>query len=106
MNLEFKLYEVNEESKSFNMIKNIMPNIKNDFIIVGEDENYFKLINVGSEKIKLTKGLNIEEIAYLFNKSDVKLQGNNLYTDTIELDIPQEYLSMEIIENIKKLNKI
>lgn len=106
MNLEFKLYEVNEESKSFNMLKNSIPNIKNDFIIVGEDENFFKLINVGSEEIKLIKGLNIEEIAYLFDKSDVKLQGNNIYTDTIELDIPQEYLSMEIIENIKKLNKI
>lgn len=51
MNLEFKLYEINEENEVWRKIKRIEPNIKNDFIVIGEKENFIKHIIWGKRSI-------------------------------------------------------
>lgn len=36
----------------------------------------------------------------------MNIQGNDIYTESIELDIPKEFLNVDIIENIIRLNEI
>lgn len=106
MNLEFKLYEINEENEVWRKIKRIEPNIKNDFIVIGEKENFYKAHHLGKKGPLLVNGLNIDETAFFIDKSEMNIQGNDIYTESIELDIPKEFLNVDIIENIIRLNEI
>lgn len=106
MKFEFKLYEIDTNSKMWSKITKLDNNAPNDFILVGEEEGFFKMHHVSSNGISLIHGINLDESAYLFDKSEVRLQGNGSYIDSMEFDIPMQYLNIDIIENIKKLNEM
>lgn len=105
MNLEFKVYEL--ESKT-NFGKILERQGIKELIVIGIE----KINNIPSYKahdIKngplLIKGLSILDTAFVVPKEDLKLKGDEISHETCELDIPKEYLSMEIIEEIQRLNK-
>ncbi|MDU2266141.1 MAG: hypothetical protein E6583_07520 [Clostridium sp.] len=106
MKFEFKLYEIDENSRMWGKITKLDVNAPNDFIVVGEQEGFLKMHHVTSKGISLIPGINLDESAYLFDKSEVKLQGDGIYIDSMQFDIPREYLNMDIIESIKRLNEI
>lgn len=109
MVLEFKTYELKEES---GLYKNIVQsaNKPNEFIIVGEELigkeiDCFKVQHVGEKGISLISALTIDESALLVPKEDLKLKKDDLPGYEIqEIDIPREYLTMDIIESIQRLN--
>lgn len=82
-------------------------NQQNEFILVGEWEKegtqFYQLQHLGEDGIKLIGGIKIDRSAYLVEKKDVILQVSNDYIFT-ELDIPKEYLTMDVIESIQRLN--
>jgi hypothetical protein len=108
MLLEFKLYELKEESRLYKKAV-IEAKGPNEFIIVGEemlgkDCDCFKVHQMGKEGLKLIGGLDIVESAFLARKEDLILKADNCSYESTEMDIPKEYLTMEIIENIQRLN--
>lgn len=106
MVLEFKLCEVNEDCSIYNLMKDENP--LNEFIIVGEkvlgEEEYYQVQQLTETGLTVIGGLNIQELSALVLKSDLKTCGDKISTITIELDIPKEYLTMDIIEDIQRLN--
>lgn len=109
MNLEFKLYKISEESWLFKLINKY--DDTNEFIVVGEKiiegKEYFKVHQLGKNGLQLVGGLKLDELAYSIPKSEVKLLNDgDIGIDYTELDIPKEYLTMGIIENIQRLNVI
>lgn len=105
MKFEFKLYEINTNTKLWKQIIKNDAAAPNDFIIIGEDEKYYKTHHIGNEGLILIPGLAFGELAYLINKEDLKLQGNGVYFDTMTLDIPKKLLTVDIIESIIMLNE-
>lgn len=111
MILEFNTYELKEDSKNYKMIiKN--DSIPNEFIVIGEEmvENtpYYKTHHLDSNGLCLIGGLPIDECAFTIRKEDLRLKtfkdGLGGY-EIQEIDIPKEYLTMDIIENIQRLNE-
>ncbi len=101
MNLEFKVYKL--ESKT-NFGKILERQGIKELIIVGAENNVYKMHDIKDGPL-LIKGLSILDTAFIVNKEDLKLKGDKVSHETCELDIPKEYLSMEIIEEIQRLNK-
>jgi hypothetical protein len=108
MNLEFKLYELKEESRLYKkaVIETKGPN---EFIIVGEELlggklDCFKVHQVSEEGICIIGGLLIDECAFTVPKEDLVIKANNCSYESAEFDISKKYLTMEIIENIQRLN--
>lgn len=106
MKLEFNIYKMNEDCRLFKMVSKF--NTINEFIIVGEEKvdgkEYVKVHQLTNNGLRLIRGLPLEETAHLVEKSNLKLAGEDWYKDSVEIDIPSEYLSMELIENIQRLN--
>lgn len=108
MKLNFKLCEINEKSKLWDIVGK--GNGLNEFIIVGEEviknNEHYKLLQLNDNGIKLIGGLLLDEAAYTIEKSDVMLKKDEypgtLYT---ELDIPKEFLTVDIIETIERINE-
>lgn len=98
MKLEFKIYELTEEFgiQEFNQ--------DNEFIIVGQKEDYYLVQPIINGELKLIKGLNIQDSAYMVPKNIIKLQGPGWYADYYEFDIDIEHLNMQIILQIQQLN--
>jgi len=106
MLLEFKLYKASEESKLFKVIAQY--NNANEFIIVGEEKirniEYFKVHQLTDEGLKLIGGLPLDEVAYRIEKSDLTPLNDGIGVDYTEMDIPKEYLTLDLIETIQRLN--
>lgn len=100
MKLEFIIYEINGDSILWKTIKG-----DNEFILIEEEEKFYKVLQVNNEILKLTPGLRLNQIAYTVEKNMVKKKedkmGRNLY---VEFDIPKPFLTVEIINNIRTLN--
>lgn len=104
MNLNFNIYELKETSILYN--DKIKEN--NEFIIVGEEElsedyDCFKAHQLDDNGLSLIGGLDIDEFSLLIPKKDLKIK-KDVGIISCELDIPKEYLTLDIIDNIRKLN--
>ena len=103
MKIEFNIYEaINKDKDLFRIVKS------NEFIVVGEEvignEVHFLIHELSCGGIKLVSGINIQDSAYRYPKKDMELAGGGIYTDCIDLDIPGEYLTIQIMEEIQKFN--
>lgn len=109
MNLEFKVYELNPEAKLYKMLEKMQKTIKNEFIIVGEEKvgesERYKVHQIEKKGLQLIGGLDIQEIAYSVPKADLKIKGDGIGIEAGIFDIPKEYLNMDIIEEIQRLNE-
>lgn len=97
MRLEFDLYKVEDMDEC---LKSIIKG--NEFIIVGElmvdNEEYFMCHTI-TDGIKLIDGVNIQDFSYRLPKNYFKKTGVS-----VEFDIPKKYLTLDIIEDIQRLN--
>ncbi|MCR1821271.1 hypothetical protein [Terrisporobacter muris] len=97
MRLEFDLYKVEDIGKNLEGFIQ-----KGEFIVVGElmvdNEEYFMCHTI-TDGIKLIDGVNIQDFSYRLPKNYFKKTG-----ESVELDIPKNYLTLDIIEDIQRLN--
>lgn len=105
MNLSFNVHELKETSILYN--EKIKEN--NEFIIVGEeklsdDYDCYKAHQLGEDGLCFLGGLNIDEFSLLIPKNDLQSKRDSISSSLYEIDIPKNYLTIEIIENIKRLN--
>lgn len=95
MKLDFKVYKLEG-------------NEHDDFIIVGEESlnetPYFRAHKLDDAGLKVIGGLNLIDTALYIEKSKLSVSKDNLGYEIVELNIPGEYLTIDIIENIQKLN--
>lgn len=110
MVLEFKTYQLKKESYQYNTL--VIDGAPNEFIIVGEqsfDKGRLECYKVHQlEKdggLKLIAGIELDVLAYTIPKADLELKSVDIGYETVEIDIPKEYLTMDIIENIQRLNE-
>lgn len=106
MLLEFIVREVKEHTKLDNELLGKF-SAENEFIIVGEENipNYgdcYKVQYIG-DGLSLIPGVNIAEQSYTCLKSDIEELGSCF--DIAELDIPKEYLTLDIVDDILRLNR-
>lgn len=107
MKFEFKLYEIDTKSKIWEQIIKNNPGQPNDFIIVGEEDKCYKAHHLSEKGIVLIPGIDICKFCLRIPKDVLKPQGEGRYfSELIELDIPKEYLTMDIAEDIQRLNQI
>lgn len=105
MQLEFIVREVKKNTKlDIELLRRF--DGENQFIIVGEVEvpgygDCYMVQHIGDE-LKLIPGVNIAEQAYTCLKSDLKETGSCF--DTAVLDIPKEYLTLDVVDDILRLN--
>lgn len=103
MLLNFKIHTLKQGSKVLDM--ELKAGGTNAFIIVGEEEyggkKYFKSHQLG-EKLIVIPGVKLDEQAYRIPVEDFEPLGG--IVDETQLDIPKEYLTMEIVEEIQRLN--
>ena len=108
MLLEFKVYGLKKESSMYKQM-NESTNKCNEFVVVGEEMvgelDCFKAQQLEDNGMNLIGGLKIDKAAYLIEKKDL-MNESDFGWDVSELDIPKKYLTMGIIENIQRLNKI
>jgi hypothetical protein len=102
MLLEFKLYKVNTESRLFKIIAKY--DNSNVFIVVGEHKEYFKVHQLTKKGLCLVGGMPLDGVAYSIKKTDLTLSTDGFGVDYTELEIPKEYLTVDLIETIQKLN--
>lgn len=110
MKFEFKLYKLKETTKlmkTLNRAKELYKtDFPNEFIVVGREDSELKVIQLTNEGIRLIKGLKLDQMAYAVSKSDIEvLCSMGIGMDYVILDIPKEYLDIDIIEEIKELNE-
>ncbi|MCE5220186.1 MAG: hypothetical protein LLF98_02665 [Clostridium sp.] len=103
MNLEFNIYELKEDSKQYNALieKSKSPN---NFIIVGEEKDWYKAHMIDDRGLCLIDGLTVDEFSLLIDKNDLQIKTNGFSREIMEMDIPKKYLTINIIENIQRLN--
>lgn len=107
MKLEFKVVSLQKDTKTYKNLKSCydrIPNprheFRNEFIIIGENEECYKALQLHEEGLSLIGNLGLEDTAYLMPKEHFEWDGC-LYT---EIDIPKKHLCVEVIENIQRLN--
>lgn len=97
MRLEFDLYKVEDMDE---YLKSIIKG--NEFIVVGEltvdNEEYFMCHTI-TDGIKLIDGVNIQDFSFRLPKDKFEKTG-----ESVEFDIPKKYLTLDIIEDIQRLN--
>lgn len=108
MKLEFNICKLKEDSRLYKKAC-LETGEPNEFIIVGEEKvghgmDCYKVQQVGEEGIRLIGGLKIDEAALLVEKKDLTINSDKPGVESIELEVPKEYLTVEIIENIQRLN--
>ncbi|SFM09735.1 hypothetical protein [Pelosinus propionicus] len=104
MKLDFKVYKLKESSKMFKQL--LANDDTNEFIVVGEDAEagFLRVQQFGKKGIVLFGGLNIDECAYLVKKEDLELDCDDMSHSVFEIDIPKKYLTLDIVDSIKRLN--
>lgn len=101
MILEFKVFKANEDNHIFEISKNKT----NEFIVVAEEGEYYRVHQLDEQGgFSLVQGLSIVELAFYIKKKDLKLSDNGISYEVIEVDVPKEYLNMDIVEEIQRLN--
>jgi hypothetical protein len=107
MNIEFPIFWLKKDSdtyKRWSVIPMLKQYIDSDFIAVGEEiiknTTFIKLISVDNSQICLIGGLMLDEAAYSVPKTDIE---KTCFIN--EFDIPKDYLSLDTVENIQKVNE-
>ena len=102
MKLEFDIYKVKEECKLNAFLQSIG---ESEFIVTGkeliEDEEHYLLQELNEDGLRLVKGLNIQMTSYRIPKRFLVKKE----FESVELDIPKDYLTMDIVEEIQELNR-
>jgi hypothetical protein len=107
MDIEFNIFKLKSESNTYKKwaeMPMLKSNIDSEFIVVGEEKvkniTYLKIIPIENNNICLIGGLMLDEAAFGVDEEDIS------YTScTSEFDIPKKYLTLDIIDNIKKVNE-
>lgn len=107
MKLEFKVYQLKDDSKMYEQLVTKSGEV-NEFAIVGEeklsdDYDCYKVQQLGKNGIVLVGGLTIEQFSFLVKKDELELK-SGLGIEIQEFEVPRQYLTIEIIENIQRLN--
>jgi len=102
MLLEFKLYKINTETRLYKIVSEY--DNTNEFIVVGENKTNFKVHQLTKKGLCLVGGIPLIEMAYSVKKSDLTLLNDGIGVDYTELEIPKEYLTVDVIETIQRLN--
>lgn len=117
MELEFKAVKLNKDSiwleklqkydnqdLKLGQVKDLKNEFNNEFIIVGEDEikeeEYFKVHYITQNGLVLFGGVDIVTMSLLIPKKEFVWDGES-YT---VIEVPKEFLNLDIVENIQKLN--
>jgi hypothetical protein len=109
VNLEFKIYELKEDTRNYNRLIKEMK-LYNEFIVVGEENikgyaDCYKAIPSSDAGLKLLP-LKLDEQAMLIPKDELQLKDDDLPGyETGGFDIPKKYLTLDIVENIQRLNE-
>lgn len=97
MRLEFDLYKVEDMDEC---LKSFIKG--NEFIVVGElmvgNREYFMCHPI-KEGIKVIDDVNIQDFSFRLPKDKFEKTG-----ESVEFDIPKKYLTLDIIEDIQRLN--
>lgn len=112
MNLEFNIYKIKEDSSWYEVVKKY--NGLNEFIVVGEEKDntfkdgkkYLKMLELDENGLTLFGDLKLDEMAYLIPESEIILAGDGVGIESTVLDISKNHLTMELIEDIQRLNEI
>ncbi len=103
MNLEFKIYKLNKDSKMLDILCKNDQN--NEFIVVGEEvlgeKKHLKVHQIGDKGICFIADFKLDEFTAIVEKEELQ---TTCYTVTF--DIPKEGLTLDIIENEQRLNAI
>lgn len=102
MRLEFDLYKLKKEYENAN---SFLKTIKDEeFIVTGmcdvDEELHYKVQPVNETGIKLINGLDIQCTSYVI---PIKFFDKKEF-ERVTLDIPKKYLTLDIIEDIQRLN--
>nr|UVX42522.1 MAG: hypothetical protein [Bacteriophage sp.] len=114
MILEFRVINLKDSSKYLKSMlersemlrkqNNLRHEMKNEFIIVGEEivdgKEYFKVNQLNEHGLSIFGELDLATISLTIPKEEFIWDGT-LYT---ELDIPKENLTLDLIDDIKRLN--
>lgn len=114
MLLEFRVVELKGNSnwlermkKQTEMLKannNLRHEMRNEFIIVGEErienEEYYKVNQLNKNGLCIFGGLDLSTISLTIPKKEFNWDGETF----TRLDIPKENLTVDIIDDIKRLN--
>lgn len=110
MNLEFKTFRIKQNSTWIKIMNKY--NSHNEFIKVGEktdsDKKYCEMLQLENEDkgLILFGGLKLNEIALIIPESELEPTSDDVGVDYVTLDIPKEHLTMDLIENIQRLNSM
>lgn len=82
----------------------------NEFIIVGEEDIdnviYARALQCNSNGITLLSGIGLKEQAFYIKKEDICPRKHGIGIETYEFDIPKEFLTVDLVDEIQRLNNI
>lgn len=108
MNLEFRTYQLKEGTKNYNKLIQ-KGKLHNEFIVIGEENvkgygECFKALPSSDEGTKLLP-VKLNEQAMTILKDELELKKDDLPgIEMCEMNIPKKYLTVDIIEDIQRLN--
>lgn len=103
MNLEFKIYELKESSRYYNiLIKD--KNQSNEFIVIGEETDYYRACQIDGRGLCLIPGVSLGTFTLQIPKNDLQLKQSWGAFEIKEFEIPKKYLDINTVEDIKRLN--
>lgn len=112
MKLEFRLIKLKESSKLLARMKehteevrdNLRCEMLNEFIIVGEkyvkDVRHYKVNQLNENGLSIFGGLDLAAIALCVPQTEFEWDGETF----IILDVPKENLTVNLIDDINRLN--
>ena len=109
MELEFKTCQLKEGTRVYNALVG-KGNLHNEFIIIGEENikgyaDCYKVLPSSDKGLKLISALTLVEQALSVPKSDLELKKDDLPGIEYQtLNMPKKYLTVDIIEDIQRLN--
>jgi hypothetical protein len=106
MDLEFKVYKVKEDSESYKWLYEMGINEENEFIVVGEEDDYYKVLQLRDSSLSLFSDMRLDIMASKFKKEDLKLSGDGVGIESAVFSIPKKNLTLDLIEDILRLNEI
>ncbi|HEY5576224.1 MAG TPA: hypothetical protein VIK34_05845 [Clostridiaceae bacterium] len=105
MDLEFNIYQIKKDSKSYKWLSEVSFNkYDNEFIIVGEVDDNYRVLQLRDSSLTLFSNVKLDNIALLIKKEDLEFKSDGIGVESAVLDIPRKHLTLDIIENILRLN--